>query len=312
MGDRRRRLLVVLACMCAAASAVVGVSTVAATGPWRDHSIAASTPATTTAGATFERSRLTVRTETLRIYPLGDSITFGATPVSDTPGGYRGFTSAILDRGGVTHEMVGTSVANPPRLVRPEIQRHDGHNGYRIDQALANLDGIAGAYDDGGGHWVTGTAHRPALHPDVVLVHLGTNDIWRRYDPANTYDDHEPLDEPVERRRFVVAMTGRLRALIDRLHALRPGTTVIVSTVIPISTGTPADHAPAEYAREIRAMVDHLASSGRRVHLADAHARFLTAGAPTPGLLSHDGIHPTEAGYAVLGEVFAEAILRTR
>src|SRR3954451_18177222 len=110
---------------------------------------------------------------------------------------------------------------------------HDGHNGYRIDQVAADLDGVAGGSDDLGGHWLTGTAARPPLYPDVVLVHLGTNDLLQRFDPTDVFDDDEPLDEAPERQRFVSSAVNRLDGLIIKLLRLRPGATVFVATIIP-------------------------------------------------------------------------------
>ncbi len=142
----------------------------------------------------------------VRVYPLGDSITYGATytlarpgqlppevplarntPVH-TPGGYRTPLLAGLRASGVEAQFVGAYTANSnPVLDQLGQQRHDGHSGYRIDQVSAGLDGFSGAGSDVGGHWLTGTATRAAIHPDVTVIHLGTNDIYQRYDPGTTY-----------------------------------------------------------------------------------------------------------------------------
>jgi lysophospholipase L1-like esterase len=244
------------------------------------------------------------------VYPLGDSITFGYTPSTNTPGGYRGVLDAALTQAEVPHRFVGTTTANPSvTLTATDQARHDGHNGYRIDQVAADLDGVAGAYDDRGGHWLTGTATRPAIDPDIVLVHLGTNDIAKRFDPANVYDDPEPLDEPDERARFVASMTDRLEALVDKVLALRPDSIVVVSTVIPLATGGVVDAVPAEYASAVRDRIRAHPQYGTHVRLVDAYAAFVDdAGRPIAGLLSGDGCHPTAAGYAVLGRTFAAAV----
>ena len=249
-------------------------------------------------------------TPPLRVYPLGDSITYGWTPTPGSPGGYRTFLDGELTRAEVAHQFVGTSGANPSLTLTANRQtRHDGHNGYRIDQIAANLDGTAGAYDDRGGHWLTGTATRAPIHPDIVLIHLGTNDVLKRFDPTNTYDDPEPLDEADERARFVAAAADRLVGLVDKVLALRPNAVVLVATAIPADHTPITDRALDEYAEAVRGAVGAHPAAGGRVRLVESHRAFLTDGEPTPGLLSEDGVHPTAAGYARLGQLFAEAVV---
>jgi lysophospholipase L1-like esterase len=246
----------------------------------------------------------------LRIYPLGDSITYGMSPKNAAPGGYRGVLDVALTQAAVPHLFVGTSVANATATLNRRNQaHHDGHIGYRIEQVDADLDGLAGANDDNGGHWLTGTATRAPIDPQIALVHLGTNDVAQRFDPSHTYDDAEPFDETDERATFVASMTDRLSTLVDELERLRPGIVVYVATVIPAATGSLADQVIADYAVAVRSMVQERAAAGDDVVLVDAYAAFLGPdGRPAPGLLSVDGVHPTATGYTVLGRVFADAL----
>jgi lysophospholipase L1-like esterase len=246
----------------------------------------------------------------LRIYPLGDSITYGLSPKNASPGGYRAVLDVALTQSTMPHLFVGTSVANAtPTLNRRNQAHHDGHIGYRIDQVDADLDGLAGGSDDNGGRWLTGTATRAPIDPQVALVHLGTNDVAQRFDPSHTYDDPEPFDEADERATFVASMTDRLGTLVDELERLRPGIVVYVATVIPAATGSLADQVIADYAVSVRSMVRDRAAAGDRLVLVDAYAAFLGPdGRPAPGLLSVDGVHPTATGYTMLGRVFADAL----
>jgi lysophospholipase L1-like esterase len=248
----------------------------------------------------------------VRVYPLGDSITFGWTPDPGSPGGYRTFLDAALTHADVPHLLVGSSTANATTTLSMNGQaHHDGHNGYRIEQVDADLDGLAGAYDDDGGSWLTGTAARGPIVPDIVIVHLGTNDLIQRFDPSNTYDDREPLDEADERARFVASMKARRAHLLAKIHALRPGATVLLSTIIPIDLGPALSQAVADDAVAVRALVAERRRLGEEVVLVDAYAAFLSEGVPTPGLLSADGVHPTTAGFAVLGRLYADQVARS-
>ncbi|MDQ1712224.1 MAG: hypothetical protein QOE45_1674 [Frankiaceae bacterium] len=268
----------------------------------------------------------------IRIYPLGDSITYGSTwgvglPVAppppvpgsagfSTPGGYRQPLDVLLTASGITHEFVGSGVANSSPLLDQQGQaHHDGHPGYRIEQDADNLDGHPGIGGDNGGFWLTGTGSRGPITPDVTVVHLGTNDIGQRFDPGTTYptgDGRVNLAVPAQRATFVTHLTARLQALVDKLLTLRPGSRVVLSNVLPIGTGT-ADPTTGEYAAAVADLVARERAAGARVVYADVWSRF-TATTPNgivvvPGLLSPDSVHPVPTGYAVMAAVYRDAIV---
>ena len=269
----------------------------------------------------------------VRIYPLGDSITYGATwyvgrpaqlppqvpwstvPV-DTPGGYRTTLTAALTASGVTHELVGASTANSnAALDRLGQNHHNGHPGYRVDQCANALDGRAGAGGDLGGYWLTGTGGRGPIFPDVTVVHLGTNDIGQRYDPGTTYPGSggkANLADAAQRATFVTHLATRLQGLVDKIQALRPGSRVVLSTLVPISVA-PLDVTVAEYNARIAAIATAERAGGARVVLADpwsVMAAATPAGIVTvPGMLSPDNVHPTPAGFAVMGAVYRDGVV---
>jgi lysophospholipase L1-like esterase len=268
----------------------------------------------------------------VRIYPLGDSITYGSTwgvglPVAppspvpggvgvQTPGGYRGPLDALLTASGVPHEFVGSGTANSnPVLDQQGQARHDGHPGYRIEQDANNLDGRPGIGGDNGGFWLTGIPGRGPITPDVTVIHLGTNDIGQRFDPGTTYptgDGKVNLAVAAQRATFVAHMTTRLQALVDKLLTLRPGSRVVLSNVLPIGTGT-SDPTTGEYAVAVADLVARESAAGARIVYADVWSRFATATpngtVVTPGLLSPDSVHPTPAGYAAMAAVYRDGIL---
>jgi lysophospholipase L1-like esterase len=268
----------------------------------------------------------------IRIYPLGDSITYGYTwgvglPVAPpspvpggalvtSPGGYRQPLDLLLTASGVPHELVGSGTGNSSPLLDQQGQaHHDGHNGYRIEQDAANLDGRPGIGGDNGGFWLTGIPGRGPITPDVTVIHLGTNDIGQRFDPGTTYptgDGRVNLGVAAQRATFVTHMTTRLQALVDKLLTLRPGSRIVLSNVLPIGTGT-ADPTTGEYAVAVADLVTRERAAGARIVYADVWTRF-TAATPNgtvvvPGLLSPDSVHPVPAGYAVMAAVYRDAIL---
>jgi hypothetical protein len=225
----------------------------------------------------------------VRVYPLGDSITFGNTYQANTPGGYRGPLDALLTASGLDHEFVGAVADNSSPVLDAEGQaHHDGHPGYRIDQDATDLDGDAHSYYDAGGFWLTGTGSRAPIFPDVTVVHLGTNDIFQRWDPGTTYptgDGLVNLGDPAQRATFVAHMTTRLKGLVDKILTLRPGSRIVAQE----------------------------RAAGARIVLADVWSKFVVhtpAGDyDVPGLLSPDAVHPGIEGYSVMAAVYRDAIL---
>lgn len=269
-------------------------------------------PATASPSSTPAASKPSPRSATLRIWPLGDSITLGYSVPQNSPGGYRAPLDQILSQSRIGHRFLGMASGNSsPTLDVSGQAHHDGHGGYRVDEIRRDLDGVAHGSSDLGGRWLTrGGA---ALKPDVVLLHLGTNDILQRWDTRrfHTRDGLVNLAVLEQRRSFVADLTARLGDLLLRIHVLRPRAVIVVATVVPIDLAGYAETV-AEYAASVRLLADRLRGRGLPLVLADAYSAFV-AGAPpgahvAPGLLSNDAVHPTAAGYAVLARTFAAVL----
>ena len=113
---------------------------------------------------------MTARAQTapIRIMPLGDSITDGSSFDSpDGTGGYRGPLYNLLTAAGYNVDYIGSQTINSSQLVE---QNHEGHSGWRIDQLDSNMAGWLGNLAD----------------PDVVLMHIGTNDFGQSVEPRGT------------------------------------------------------------------------------------------------------------------------------
>jgi lysophospholipase L1-like esterase len=90
----------------------------------------------------------------IRIMPLGDSITFGMG--STTGSGYRAeLWRRLVEQSGYGVDLVGSARTG----TLPDID-HEGHSGWTIAQLSDSVDG-----------WLA------AATPDVVLLHIGTNDV---------------------------------------------------------------------------------------------------------------------------------------
>ena len=93
-------------------------------------------------------------TPTIRILPVGDSITYG----SSVAGGYRLPLYRMLTNAGFNVDFTGTQTGNgDPAL--PDSD-HEGHGGWTISQ----IDGIMLS------------VFTATVDPDVILLMIGTND----------------------------------------------------------------------------------------------------------------------------------------
>ena len=249
--------------------------------------------------------------EPVRIWPLGDSITQGALgPSRGVPGGYRGFLDLSLQAAGVEHQFVGSLQTNATAVLEVRGQAaHDGHPAFYLDEVSAGVDGWVSAHAYSGGHWVDG------LDPDLVLLHIGTNDVIHRVDPQRrfaTRDGKADVTDVRQRAQFVADLTGRLHRLVDKLHRLRPRAVIVLATITPVGTDT-CDPVTPDYARSVRALVGVERAAGVRIRLADVWSAYTRVDRGSceilPGLLSADRVHPTSEGYAVMAAAFQHALL---
>ncbi|MCX4985131.1 FG-GAP-like repeat-containing protein [Streptomyces sp. NBC_00572] len=191
----------------------------------------------------------------LTVMPLGDSITEGAG--SSTRSSYRAALWPQLVPRADLLDFVGSQKHG----VLPDTD-HEGHSGWLIEGLAANID-----------TWLE------AAKPNVVLLHIGTNDMDR---------DHQVATAP-----------ARLASLVDQMIAASPQTTIVVATLVPSSS--PAVQARIDaYNAQIPGIVAARQAQGHKVGL-------VSMGSLNVGDL-RDRLHPNDGGYVKMAGVFAEGI----
>ena len=183
----------------------------------------------------------------VRILPLGDSITYGLG--SEQLGSYRVELAGRLAAAGITVDLVGSNDSGPSGA----DQDNEGHSGWRIDQIAEHASGWLEAY-----------------RPDVVLLHIGTNDMR---------SDEKAAGAP-----------ARLGALIDQLLIASPDVRILVAKIVGARDarfGGAYQQRIDAYNASVPAVV---ASRGARVRLVDQ------TGVDGTDLL--DTLHPNEYGYS--------------
>jgi acyl-CoA thioesterase I len=202
----------------------------------------------------------------LRIMPLGDSITEAAAGHNS----YRRNLWFSLAGEGCQIDFVGsqTGVYGAPSAPNGDFdQNHEGHWGWRIDQIATQV-----AY------------YVAVASPDIVLIHLGSNDIFQGENPANVAQE--------------------LGDLIDRIREAKPDTRIMLAKLIP------ASYRP-QGITALNSAIDGVVSSRNYpsfyppVILVDQASGYRLND-------NYDGVHPAPSGEAKLAQRWSQSILSLR
>ncbi len=143
---------------------------------------------------------------TIRIMPLGNSITKGVTGSTDNAG-YRNDLASLLDGAGIAYNFVGSD-QNGSGF----DNEHEGHNGYWADETLAEIDDFLN--------------DNP---PDMILFHIGTNDISSQQSNSSTINEiGQNLDHI---RNFDSNIITILAGIIPRKDSKNSTTTNLVNSI---------------------------------------------------------------------------------
>jgi lysophospholipase L1-like esterase len=195
----------------------------------------------------------------VRIMPLGDSITQGDFRRNS----YRRPLWQRLHDEGFRVDFVGSLkrnyIAGPPD--KDFDRDHEGHWGWTINQVLERLDG-----------WVRAAA------PDVALVHLGTNDLFRG-------DDAETI-------------ARELAEVVAVLRSVNPRMAIFIAELIPARG---LERAYILVNAQIRALAS-LSTSESPVTIVDMFTGF------DVDIHTYDGVHPNAAGESFIAERWFRAL----
>jgi hypothetical protein len=205
-----------------------------------------------------------------KILPFGDSITRGVKSSDDA--GYRSQLFKLIVAAKQKITFTG-SLTNGPTQVsgQPFPRMHEGHPGWTIDPGYNPISSSYGG--------ISSLVPSPALdgHPNIILLHIGTNDLFAR-DTAG--------------------MATRLEALLDKIAQNAPDALVVLAQITPGSTPNAARDA---YNAKIPGIVLTHAAKGQHIIGVDMSRLPLTD-------LSSDGTHPNDQGYAYMAGIWYAAI----
>jgi autotransporter-associated beta strand protein len=202
----------------------------------------------------------------LHVMPLGDSITYGANS-DGIGGGYRYPLYIALTNAGYNIDYVGTQTSIPHAGLGAEIN-HEGHSGWKIsDPSIGLYENILG--------WFASVAD-----PDVILLHIGTNDSGTLSTFSNAVD--------------------RLDALITRMAVAKPNAHIIVTSLMKRSAPN-YTYITNLFNPFVPGKVTAQAALGRRVTFLDMHAALELSD-------MYDNLHPNNAGYGKMAAAFFPAV----
>jgi lysophospholipase L1-like esterase len=203
-------------------------------------------------------------TAPVRIMPLGDSITGG-------PGCWRALLWDRLQRTGFTNiDFVGTLPGGGCNLANWDGD-NEGHGGFQAT-GIANQNQLPG--------WLAAT------HPDIVLMHLGTNDIWGNI-PAAT-------------------ILAAYSTLIDQMRVSNPNMKILVAQIIPMTPSGCTWCPPGVSAlnNAIPSWAAGKTTAQSPITVVDQFTGFDSV-ADTIG----DGVHPDDSGFQKMSDRWYPALV---
>jgi lysophospholipase L1-like esterase len=197
----------------------------------------------------------------IRIMPLGDSITYGTSSTGTV--GYRRPLYQSLIGAGYSVDFVGSQANGSPA----DFDRnHEGHSGWRADQIRDNITG-----------WLNST---PA---DVVLLHIGTNDISQNQGATGT-----------------AAEIGQILNLIDAWEGVNNEVWVVLARIINRKDSL------SGITTTLNGLIQTLANAriaaGDRIVVVNMESAL-----SYPGDLA-DTVHPNDTGYGKMAAVWFAAL----
>jgi lysophospholipase L1-like esterase len=203
--------------------------------------------------------------DVVKIMPLGDSITKGTG--SAYSWGYREPLYVNLINGRYNFDFVGSltdgSFADP---------NHEGHSGWRADEILNGRpsDPNAGKLE----YWLS--AHQP----DIILLHIGTNDITQGNQDAN-----------------------EISAVLDVIDAYEVSSNKQVTVILALIINRyPYSPVTTQYNNDVNNMAMNRIASGDSIVIVNMEVAL-----EYPADLA-DFVHPNDTGYAKMADVWYVAL----
>ncbi|KAI8943852.1 hypothetical protein NX059_001824 [Plenodomus lindquistii] len=204
---------------------------------------------------------LAERQSVVKIMALGDSIT-------GSPGCWRAYLWQKLQQAGIKNtDFVGTLAGQGCGFTYDG--ENEGHGGF-LAVNIAAQNQLPG--------WLSSTK------PDIVIMHLGTNDVWSNRSPAE--------------------ITSAFSKLVDQMRASKSTMKILVAKIIPMNPPNCAECGNRVVALNaaIQSWAPGKSTASSPITVVDAWTGFSTAS------MTGDGVHPNDAGNRKLAETWYQPL----
>ncbi|XXX81498.1 GDSL-type esterase/lipase family protein [Sorangium sp. So ce134] len=234
------------------------------------------------------------------IEPFGDSITAGysSTAFNTPPPGvfYRGagyryhmwLTPPVEDLAfvGGRDDAAAAPILLDMAAGAWDGRYHSGVNGWRVDQLSLQVSS---------GYTLNPGASAHPAHPDIILVHAGTNDFIQGADASS--------------------VAARLISLLVNLHVKHPNAKILVAQIIPfdpsVVANAPTNLAIQAYNAAIPGILTNLNGTNNVYSAVDMYSELIQTYTPLTWYfqdLYTDSWHPNDAGYRRMASKWSAAI----
>jgi lysophospholipase L1-like esterase len=207
---------------------------------------------------------------TICILPLGDSITRGTSKYPS----YRYplwvklvESSRVFDFVGSQNSIGDGSPVFPDYNGQSFDSDHEGHTGWRADEIIASLPKQLQSYT-----------------PDIVLLHIGTNDALDNQSPQSTVNE--------------------IMQIIDVLRADNPSVKILLAKIIPTSYDQATNNRINELNRRMEELAAQKYARSSPVIVVDQNSGFSAIQD------TYDGIHPNASGRMKMAQKWFQAIIK--
>ncbi|KAI4958053.1 hypothetical protein J4E86_003648 [Alternaria arbusti] len=204
---------------------------------------------------------LAKRQSTVKMMALGDSIT-------GSPGCWRAYLWQNLQEAGIKNtDFVGSLAGQGCGF--PYDGENEGHGGF-LAVNIANQNQLPG--------WLS------SAKPDIVMMHLGTNDVWSNRSPQE--------------------ITAAFSKLVDQMRASKPTIKILAAKIIPMNPSNCAECGQRVVALNtaIEAWAATKTTADSPITVVDAWTGFDTK------TMTGDGVHPNDAGNKKLAKAWFQPL----
>ncbi len=208
-----------------------------------------------------------------KVMPLGDSIT-GTTCYPQL------LSQKFIDEGHTNFEFVGTNLNNQSCNGAPSLQT-EGHGGYFVTYLTTDSPPQSGKGT------LTEMRSWSTAAPDIVLLHMGTNDCWGG-----------SIDAP--------SIIAAYETIMAQFRSENPNAIFFVSKIIPLNPngcGTCMNQVSTLDALITESWASEQTTSTSPVYIIDHYTGF------EPATDTGDGCHPNVAGAQKMADATYEAVV---